>query len=211
MDDDIISHGGDREPRPWPRRLTVIAALVVLVIGGGAFLTRSVVGQRSPVTARPTPTGSAALGRPAEPNGITQQTLAWDRNLKLPVAGTRPAWFSPASGRAAPIGGLPVNRAGYQFTRVVGGWAVQLPGRREHDDRIRDGTGGGREPLVRSQVAACGSDPAKSGAEQASVPHVRQPVRVRDGLAGEDRVEVPEQDQGHEDVGSGDRRSSRPA
>ncbi len=125
MDDDIISHGKDREPGPRPRRLTVIAALIVLVIGGGAFLTRSLVAQRSPAAARPTPTASAAPGGPAGPNGIAEQTLAWDRNLKLPVTGTRPAWFSPASGRAEPIGGLPVNRAGYQFTRVVGGWAVQ--------------------------------------------------------------------------------------
>jgi hypothetical protein len=119
MDDDIISQGGDREPRPWPRRLTVIAALVVLVIGGGAFLTRALVSQRSPAAARPARTG------PAGPNGIAGQTPAWDHHLRLPVAGTRPAWLSPASDRTEPIGGLPANRAGYQFTRVVGGWAVQ--------------------------------------------------------------------------------------
>jgi hypothetical protein len=119
MDDDIISQGGDREPRPWPRRLTVIAAVVVLMIGGGAFLTRSLVSQWSPVTARPAPTGLAG------PNGTAGQTVAWDRNLRLPAAGARPAWFSPATGRAEAIGGLPADRAGYQFTRVVGGWAVQ--------------------------------------------------------------------------------------
>jgi hypothetical protein len=131
MDDDVISQGGDREPGPWPRRLTVIAALVALVVGGAAYLTLSPphrappVRHRSPVTARPTPAGSAAAGLPPEPDGIGGQTLAWDHDLRLPATGARPAWFSPASGRAEPIGGLPANRSGYQFTRVIGGWAVQ--------------------------------------------------------------------------------------
>jgi hypothetical protein len=40
------------------------------------------------------------------------------------VAGTQAAWFSPATGRSAPISGLPTDSAGYQFTRVDGGWAV---------------------------------------------------------------------------------------
>jgi hypothetical protein len=123
MDDDVISQGGDREPAPWPRRLSVIAALVVLVAGGGAFLTRSLTSQRTP--SRPAPAGSAALSLPAEPDGIAGQTLEWDSSLRLPAAGARPAWFSPASGRAEPIGGLPANQSGYQFTRVTGGWAVQ--------------------------------------------------------------------------------------
>jgi hypothetical protein len=71
------------------------------------------------------PTGSASLSLPPGPNGIAGQTLAWDRDLRLPVAGAQPVWFSPASGRSEPIGGLPTDRSGYQFTRVVGGWAVQ--------------------------------------------------------------------------------------
>ena len=71
------------------------------------------------------PTGSAALSLPPGPDGIAGQTLTWDRNLRLPDAGAQPVWFSPASGRSEPIGGLPANLSGYQFTRVVGGWAVQ--------------------------------------------------------------------------------------
>jgi hypothetical protein len=41
------------------------------------------------------------------------------------MAGQRPVWFWPATGRVAPIGGLPRQPSGYQFVRVTGGWAVQ--------------------------------------------------------------------------------------
>jgi hypothetical protein len=34
-------------------------------------------------------------------------------------------WFWPATGQMVPIGGLPPQRSGYQFTRTAGGWAVQ--------------------------------------------------------------------------------------
>jgi hypothetical protein len=71
------------------------------------------------------PTGPAGLSLPPGPDGIAGQTLAWDRSLRLPDAGAQPVWFSPASGGSEPIGGLPANQSGYQFTRVVGGWAVQ--------------------------------------------------------------------------------------
>src|SRR5262249_34118291 len=60
-----------------------------------------------------------------EPDGIAGQALPWDRDLRLLVTGARPAWFSPATGRTEAIGGLPANQSGYQFIRVVGGWAVQ--------------------------------------------------------------------------------------
>jgi hypothetical protein len=130
--DDILSQGGGREPSPWPRRLATIAALIV-VVGGAVYLSLSrrehvpVAAHRTSGTASPAsvPTGSAALGLPPEPDGIVGPTLAWDRGLRLPVAGTHPVWFSPASGRSEPIGGLPADRSGYQFIRVVGGWAVQ--------------------------------------------------------------------------------------
>jgi hypothetical protein len=41
------------------------------------------------------------------------------------VTGERPAWFWPATGRVALIGGLPRQPAGYQFLRATGGWVVQ--------------------------------------------------------------------------------------
>lgn len=131
MDDDVISQGGDREPAPWPRRLAVIAALVLAIAGAAAYLTLGprhhapLVSRPSRATAGPTPAGAVAAGLPPEPDGIAGQTLAWDRNLRLPAAGPRPAWFSPATGIADAIGGLPPIRSGYQFTRVAGGWAVQ--------------------------------------------------------------------------------------
>ena len=135
MDDDILSQGGDgdHEPSPWPRRLAMIAAVIVVVAGGAVYLSlprhqhAPATAHRAPATASPAPvpTGSAALSLPPGPDGIAGQTLTWDRNLRLPVAGAQPVWFSPASGRSEAIGGLPANLSGYQFTRVVGGWAVQ--------------------------------------------------------------------------------------
>jgi hypothetical protein len=130
--DDILGQGGDREPSPWRRRLAMIAALAVVVAGGAVYL--SLPRQHAPVAAHrtqataspaPAPTGPAALSLPPGPDGIAGPTLAWDRTLRLPVAGARPVWFSPASGRSEPIGGLPANGSGYQFIRVTGGWAVQ--------------------------------------------------------------------------------------
>jgi hypothetical protein len=132
-DDDILSHGGDREPSPWPRRLAVIGALVAVVAGGVVYLGlpghrhAQVAAHPASVTPSPSPVppGPDVLSLPPEPSGIAGPTTAWDRGLRLPVAGTRPAWFSPASGRSEQISGLPADPSGYQFTRVVGGWAVQ--------------------------------------------------------------------------------------
>jgi hypothetical protein len=45
-------------------------------------------------------------------------------SLRLLLTGPRPAWFSLATGHAEPIKGLPWDRWGYFFTRVVGGWSV---------------------------------------------------------------------------------------
>ena len=124
--EDILSQGGDRAPSPWPRRLAVIGALVALVAGGAVYLG---VSRHQPATAAaqrtPAPAGSAALSLPPGPDGIAGPTLAWSRGLRLPAAGARPAWFSPASGRSDPIGGLTANQSGYRFSRVGGGWAIQ--------------------------------------------------------------------------------------
>ncbi|HEX8009086.1 MAG TPA: hypothetical protein VF482_21975 [Trebonia sp.] len=129
--DDILSQGGDREPSRWPRRLAMIAVLIVVVVGGAVYLSlprhqhAPVATHRTPRGPAPVPTESGELNLRPGPDGITGKNLTWDRDLRLPVAGAQPVWFSPASGRSEPIGGLPTDRSGYQFIRVVGGWAVQ--------------------------------------------------------------------------------------
>ena len=139
MDDDILSQGDDgREPSRWPRRLGVIAAVVAAAVGGIVYLTQphgrpgaSAAHPASaippaPVKESPGPVPSPEFTRlPDEPDGIVGRTVPWAGDLRLPLAAARPAWFSPATGRTEQIGGLPADNAGYQFTRVGGGWAVQ--------------------------------------------------------------------------------------
>jgi hypothetical protein len=120
--DDILSQGGDRVPSPWPRRLAVMAALIV-VAGAGVFYLSRPHQQRASVATPSTP--ATASPAPSEPSGIAGPTLPWATSLRLPITGTQPVWFSPASGHSEPIGGLPDLSTGYQFIRTVGGWAVQ--------------------------------------------------------------------------------------
>ena len=118
--EDILSQGGDREPRRWPRRLGVIGAAVLVVVLGIVYLVQA----RHPhpvASAPPTPVSAST----AEPDGIAGPDLPWAGSMRLPVAGAQPAWFSPATGRSARIGGLPADSAGYQFTRADGGWVVR--------------------------------------------------------------------------------------
>jgi len=128
---DILSQGRDRDPRPWPRRLAAVGALVLAAI----LVTLYVTGHaRSPAhTASATPTAPAPLDTPAlasgagaAPDGVTGPTLPWGSSVALPLSGDEPSWLWPASGRTRPIGGLPAAGAGYQFTRISGGWAVQV-------------------------------------------------------------------------------------
>ena len=137
MDDDILSQGGDREPSPWPRRLALIGVLLLVVAGGVTYLTLPGHPHSPSATASsPAPSGLAAPGLPNEPDGIGGPTLPWAGSLRLPATGTQPAWFSPATGRSDPIGGLPADSSGYAFIRVGGGWVVQpnAAGKTAHDD-----------------------------------------------------------------------------
>jgi hypothetical protein len=141
VDDDILSQGDDREPRQWPRRRWVIAALALAVVAGVVYV---VVPRHQPaVSATPPASPSATApadaipspisvsgnvltpGEPAEPDGIVIPTSPWADSLRLPVAGPQPTWFWPATGRSERIGGLPADSAGYQFAPADGGWAVQ--------------------------------------------------------------------------------------
>ena len=118
--EDILSQGGDREPSPWPRRLAVIGGALLVVVAGVVYF--GLGHHRLSLAAAPSTTVSAST---AEPDGVRGADLPWDGSLRLPVAGTQPTWFSPATGRSAPIGGLPPDSAGYQFTRAAGGWVVR--------------------------------------------------------------------------------------
>jgi hypothetical protein len=125
---DIIGQGGEGRSRPWLRGLVAIAAL--LLVAGVVVLHLPRHGHTPPKPARPavTPGPATALpttGLAAEPDGVGGPTLPWDGSLRLPVTGPRPAWFWPATGRTEPIGGLPRDSSGYQFTGIGSGWAVQ--------------------------------------------------------------------------------------
>jgi hypothetical protein len=138
MDEDILSQGDDRPASPWRRRVAVIAAVVAVAIGGVVYLNRphgrpaaSAAPSASaippaPATLGPEPVASPGFSRlPVGPNGIAGPTAPWEDSLRVPLSGTQPDWFWPATGRAETIGGLPADDAGYQFTRVGDGWAVQ--------------------------------------------------------------------------------------
>ncbi|MGH3265945.1 MAG: hypothetical protein ACRDNS_28585 [Trebonia sp.] len=130
--DDILSHGDDRGPGRRPHRLAVAGVLVLVAVAaiGYATLARH---PRSPAVSSPS---LAASGQPNGPDGIGGPTLAWSDSLWLPVAGTRPTWFSPATGLSEAIAGLPTDSAGYQFVRVDRGWVIQADpgGMTKHDD-----------------------------------------------------------------------------
>jgi hypothetical protein len=128
---DVITQGQRREPRPWRGRLAAIAVFAALVtvaavehLGHGRAAAPH---SRQGATARPPPleAGAPVTGLPQVPDGIIGQPPLRDRSFRLPVAGQRPTWFWPATGRTAPIRGLPPDGSGYVFARAGGGWAVQ--------------------------------------------------------------------------------------
>ena len=128
---DILSQGGgDRAPGPWPRRVAVLAGLVLLA----AVLVWHLPRHRPPA-ARPHRAAAApplvvsgvpsGAYQPGRPGGASGQVMASGSSLRLPVTGPQPAWLWPATGRRAVIGGLPRDPLGYQFIHLAGGWAVQ--------------------------------------------------------------------------------------
>jgi hypothetical protein len=115
---DILSQGGDSEPRPWRRR---VVAAAVLVLAGVVIAWHVPWSSRSSVR----PAGAAAGVIAAVPDGLIGPALPWPGGLRLPEAGPQPAWFSPGTGQTVPVGGLPPQRSGYEFIPGAGGWAVQ--------------------------------------------------------------------------------------
>ena len=130
---DILGQGEDRPPRRWPRGLAVAAAAALATVVIVTHLPRERAGAAPPrpqasAHSQAPPAAPAAIAAPGAgsgPSGVTGKTLPWDASLRLPVAGARPVWLWPSTGRTQRIGGLPPDGSGYQFTRVGGGWAVQ--------------------------------------------------------------------------------------
>jgi hypothetical protein len=124
---DIISQGGDGKPGPWLRRAVAIAILLAAIGVVAKHLPHQPgtdAGHRTPAAARPVPAQPELTGAAGPPTGISGLVMPAGDGLRLPVAGTRPSWFSPATGTSVPIGGLPPDGYGYQFVRVIGGWGV---------------------------------------------------------------------------------------
>jgi hypothetical protein len=131
--EDIIGRGeGDRPPPTRRKQVAVAVALVAvaaLVVAehlphGTAAGHRRGAGQRSSATGPPPGSGP---GLPAIklPSVIVGATGKLPAQARLPRTGPRPAWYLPAKGTIEPIGGLPVVSAGYTFTKLESGWAIQ--------------------------------------------------------------------------------------
>ncbi len=140
--DDIISGGKDRPPGSWRRRLViagVLAAVAVLLVvehlpkgsGGGHPAAAPSSSVKVQVHSRRTsPVRGVRAGGPADQgtSGTIGRAAVWGPSARVPRNGPQPDWFWPAKGRIEPILGLPDNQAGYEFTRVAGGWAIQPVG-----------------------------------------------------------------------------------
>jgi len=130
--EDIISQGGDRRPPSRRRRLAVAAALVAvaaLVVvehlpHGTTARHHRGGGIGSPV-ADPLPSGLPGVRAVKIPSGVVGATGKLPARARLPRTGTRPTWYVPAKGATEPIGGLPAAAAGYTFTKLDSGWAIQ--------------------------------------------------------------------------------------
>jgi hypothetical protein len=110
-----------REARRRQRRRWLAAGVATLmVLAGAAVIASFGAGSRPrlpgrPVTGTVKPAPSAMSGLPLPPGS----------GVRLLLTGRRPAWFSLATRRTELIQGLPWNRDGYAFIRVVGGWSAQ--------------------------------------------------------------------------------------
>ena len=136
---DILRQGRDHEPGPWRRRLVVLGVL--------AGLLAAVVLTHLPHHPAPRPHPAAAPPVVTGPDGITGPTLAWAPSVRVPVTTEHPALLSPAAGRLQVIGGLPLNPAGYQFTQVGGGWAIQANAARAQPRAVCDVCAGSPQPV----------------------------------------------------------------
>lgn len=129
------------------RRAALVAGITMLIViaAGGvpaALALRGDGGQSAtrPASSATPPSDSRPPSHPAHPatpkprqrapSKLRGLPMPAGNSLQLLLTGPRPALFSLATRAAEPIAGLPVTKASYMFTRVVGGWAARpyLPG-----------------------------------------------------------------------------------
>jgi len=111
-----------REARRRRRRRWLAAAAALVMVSAGA----AVVIAGSGGGGRPRPPGRHASTAPKPvPSTMRGLPMPAGSSVRLLLTGQRPAWFWTATRRTEAIKGLPWNRAGYGFTRVVGGWSAQ--------------------------------------------------------------------------------------
>jgi hypothetical protein len=109
-----------REARRRQRRRWLAAGTALLLVSAGA--AAAIAG--SGAGGRPRPPGRPVTVKPA-PSAMSGVPMPEGSSVRLLLTGPRPAWFWLATGHAEPIKGLPRDRWGYLFTRVVGGWSAQ--------------------------------------------------------------------------------------
>jgi len=113
----VIREARRRQRRRW---LAAGVAVVTVAAGVAAVIAGSGAGGRP----RPQARHATAAPKPV-PSAMSGLPMPAGSGVRLLLTGPRPAWFSTATPRIEPIKGLPWNRAGYGFTRVVGGWSAQ--------------------------------------------------------------------------------------
>src|SRR5215470_594541 len=136
---DILSFGGDREPRwRWRRWQLGIAAVGIAVALATVFIwslpgLRQHHARTKPGALGPSPAAQAGPGSPTtapsplptKPTRMTGQPLPRAASVWLLLGGHNPAWLFAATGRTEPIRGLPRRGNSYQLIRIAGGWAAQ--------------------------------------------------------------------------------------
>src|ERR1022692_4999708 len=126
------------------RRAALVAGVTMLIVigAGGVPAALALRGNGGQSAARPASSAAPARGsRPPShpatpkpqhraPSNLRGRPRPPGNSLRLLLTGPRPALFSMATRAAEPIAGLPVTKAAYVFTRVVGGWSARpyLPG-----------------------------------------------------------------------------------
>lgn len=111
-----------REARRCQRRRWLAAGVAIVTVAAGAAAV--IAGYASGGRPRPPGRHATAVPKPV-PSSMSGLPMPAGSTVRLLLTGRRPAWFWTATRRTEPIKGLPWNRAGYAFTRLVGGWSAQ--------------------------------------------------------------------------------------